>query len=643
MTRYNFRRRNLKGTSISKMSNSREESSSEDENERTMIANEAKLAELQQQIRKLQLSLEASEKERLCLKNTLASTTAASHADEAKLELLANSDATLASSMNACISTAANFAIPHIAHTSFFNACTSTAANFAIPHIPHTSFFSTPYCTNSNPITYVDTFSPRNHQTMPICAMNTNPQPDSSMETIATQVGHTIGNYSTPLLPNTKSIYVNSTGANHVPISSPIRNNAQTCIQPYSQPFMRKIQDLPQFSGLPEEWPMFAVAYKETTHLYSYTNVENLLRLQKALKGDARNKVESLLIHPSSVDAVMSSLEFHFGRPEVLIRSQLAKARLFPPITAGRINEIANFSSMVTNLVAFLENAGAVPHLTNPSLLDELVGKLPLYKREEWARHKFTINTPYPTIRDFSLWLQQVSLYIVMATEVNKLSDSPEQLTRKLNKSANTVLAISEENFKCLFCKDNHKLHQCQEFKDVDCEKRWEIVKANKLCFGCLYPGHSMYNCSRRRVCNISSCQKYHNKLLHNQTNQNATNGSSAITETPIATVSSCQSFRESSMSSKSGYGNIQNKTLLKFLPVKLHGPKGCIEVIAFIDEGAKVTLLEEEVANEIGVTGSNVWAPKPVDLGPHMVIPTTVTQREGHSQTQNCLLQLPK
>lgn len=40
-------------------------------------------------------------------------------------------------------------------------------------------------------------------------------------------------------------------------------------------------------------------------------------------------------------------------------------------------------------------------------------------------------------------------------------------------------------------------------------------------------------------------------------------------------------------------------------MPVELTGPKGTIKVVAFLDEGSKITLLEDEVANIIGLQGT--------------------------------------
>ncbi|XP_054091373.1 uncharacterized protein LOC128922983 [Zeugodacus cucurbitae] len=592
MPRYNLRSQKTHNANPSKMPISNEDSSSDNDGDSAMVMPDNAVADLQKQIRQLQLSLEASEKERLSLKQTLASTTAA--VDTKIAESLADSfqvssDAPV-KPMYAYTNTADTSAYS-LSHMNFANAAVLAPPNFNV-NAADAFFTRSNAYTNSN-------YNPTSaNQHMPCY-----------MQSFTPYFNVTAGNFT----PNVNFADIKSTAATSLnnTYTSPSQNNNThtTCMPPSNQHFIRKLQDLPQFSGSPEEWPMFIVAFKETTNMFAYTNVENLLRLQKALKGDARSKVESLLIHPSSVNAVISSLQFHYGRPELLIRSQLAKIRTFPSITSGKIHEIANFSSMVTNLVAFLENASAAPHLSNPTLLDELVSKLPIYKREEWARHTFAINKPYPTICEFSSWLQQMSTYVVMATELNTPHVSSEQLSRKYNRSPKSVLSISEEKFKCIFCKDNHRLYQCMKFKEANNDKRWNIVKTNRLCFSCLSPGHNVYNCTRRRTCGIASCQKYHNKLLHNQVVQDANIGNSVSAEPAVATVSTCEPFEneELPLRKKIGVENTnKNKTLLKFLPINLHGPKGSINIIAFIDDGARVTLIEEEVANKIGLKGRN-------------------------------------
>ncbi|KAI8116870.1 hypothetical protein CVS40_11135 [Lucilia cuprina] len=48
------------------------------------------------------------------------------------------------------------------------------------------------------------------------------------------------------------------------------------------------LYDLPQFSGVAEDWPLFIANFKDTTNMYKYSNRQNLMRLQKCLQGQAR-------------------------------------------------------------------------------------------------------------------------------------------------------------------------------------------------------------------------------------------------------------------------------------------------------------------------------------------------------------------
>ncbi|XP_070138802.1 uncharacterized protein, partial [Drosophila bipectinata] len=165
-----------------------------------------------------------------------------------------------------------------------------------------------------------------------------------------------------------------------VPAPSPISYGAPTTsIQGWTP---CRLPDLPDFEGQPEEWPIFLGAFTETTAAYQCTELKNNQRLVKALKGEARETVKSLLIHPSNVQAVMEQLRFRYGRPEQLIRSQLESVREVQPIQEANIARIVPFATKVSNLSAFLQStATGSQHLANPTLMEELIAKLPLSKR----------------------------------------------------------------------------------------------------------------------------------------------------------------------------------------------------------------------------------------------------------------------
>ena len=82
-------------------------------------------------------------------------------------------------------------------------------------------------------------------------------------------------------------------------------------------------KDLPQFNGDPEDFPLFISSYEQSTALCGFTNQDNLLRLQNALKGDARDKVRALLTLLGTVPFIIDSLRNRYGRPELIIDCQI--------------------------------------------------------------------------------------------------------------------------------------------------------------------------------------------------------------------------------------------------------------------------------------------------------------------------------
>ncbi|XP_067639370.1 uncharacterized protein [Eurosta solidaginis] len=209
------------------------------------------------------------------------------------------------------------------------------------------------------------------------------------------------------------------------------------------------------------------------------------------------------------------------------------------------------------------------------------------------------MQNPHPNVHQFSNWLQNTAMYVSMAIDVMPTRNMSNDLSHHKPKGPlKPIMTVTKEEKSCSLCDQNHSLNQCPKFKEENYSKRWDLIKKKHLCFCCLQPGHSVQNCRKRRVCGISSCNKYHNRLLHNPSNNNKTNISSVETAVATMYLNPKQPFDQMSNSPQ------RKQTLLKYLPVKIKGPKGEINVIAFIDEGAKISLLEEKAADAIGLKG---------------------------------------
>ncbi|KAF6209228.1 hypothetical protein GE061_014973 [Apolygus lucorum] len=78
--------------------------------------------------------------------------------------------------------------------------------------------------------------------------------------------------------------------------------------------------ELPIFEGDPAQWP-----YVRSTAMGQYSDDENLLRLQKALKDTAKECVGALLFLPGGLPKIIDRLKRRYGMPDSIAREVLSK------------------------------------------------------------------------------------------------------------------------------------------------------------------------------------------------------------------------------------------------------------------------------------------------------------------------------
>ncbi|XP_033232607.1 uncharacterized protein [Drosophila pseudoobscura] len=97
-------------------------------------------------------------------------------------------------------------------------------------------------------------------------------------------------------------------------------------------------KDLPCFSGNPEEWPMFIVNFEQSTERCGLRDQENLMRLQRCLKGAALEAVRGKLMMPATVRLAIETLRMLYGRPEAIYHTLQTKLRMEPSVKSSSIS-----------------------------------------------------------------------------------------------------------------------------------------------------------------------------------------------------------------------------------------------------------------------------------------------------------------
>ncbi|XP_058816130.1 uncharacterized protein LOC131679416 [Topomyia yanbarensis] len=299
---------------------------------------------------------------------------------------------------------------------------------------------------------------------------------------------------------------------NDVPRDSPRKEfdfeSPNVCLLTRSQLAARQAvsKDLPSFDGNPEDWPVFVSSFNRTTEMCGFTNEENILRLQKSLKGRAYEAVRSQLLHSSNVMDVISTLKMICGQPEAIIYSIIGKVTAIPPVKAERLDTLVDFALAVRNLTTTITACNMEEYLYNITLLHQLVDKLPTLLKLEWGTHLQTIR--HANLAVFNSWLyskaegaSRVMAFRMsdyrLTTGVHKRGailnahqedDSSEQseedwLSRK------TVLPHQEvrEPRSCPVCKGAcTELSKCKRFLELTYDSKWATIKEFGYCRRCL-------------------------------------------------------------------------------------------------------------------------------------------------------------
>jgi hypothetical protein len=228
------------------------------------------------------------------------------------------------------------------------------------------------------------------------------------------------------------------------------------------------IQQLPEFSGDAREFPRFKCIYQQTNEIGHFTNVDNLIRLDKALKGRARATVEALLFDPENVDIIMKQLEEYHGQADVVLNDLMMELRKMKPPRDGCPKAIITFSQKLNNLVANTKALRKEIYLYNPMEIRYLVSRLPTPLQIKWTERCAYRGTEPTSSSDLNKFL------IYHASIIAKLPTTSKYDLPTISPRERTNIHTEEMLFSKYGCckRNGHKTTECRQFLSFSVSKR---------------------------------------------------------------------------------------------------------------------------------------------------------------------------
>lgn len=398
-------------------------------------------------------------------------------------------------------------------------------------------------------------------------------------------------------------------------------------------------KDLPKFSGKFEEWPVFMSMFNSTTNMCGFTNEENLIRLQKSLEGKAYETAQSLLMHPSNVPAIMKILKMRFGQPEAVVHSLIQKVNALPAIREEQLETLVEFAINVQNFCATVDAYELEDYMYNVSLLHQLVSKLPATLKLDWARYRQNLRrVNLATFGNWAYSLAEAASTVVIPADASELKatrnevrgnkksnayinahsetisesgDRPKHVNFDVNQKESSRTSASKQlvnmSDACLICKGGCKsASKCKQFLELSRESRWAIVREFRLCRSCL---HRHKGGCDAKLCGRNGCTYKHHELLHNdeKVQQSRSPIAQVATAPQIQVPRQPDSSAEAPMHDCNTHQAKSNAVLFRYIPVVLSGPHGSIHTYAFLDEGSHLSLMDQELADQLKLKGTTI------------------------------------
>lgn len=284
--------------------------------------------------------------------------------------------------------------------------------------------------------------------------------------------------------------------------------------------------EIKPFTGKIAEWQSFSQLFNALiANDCSLSDLQKFMYLKSYLRNEPLNLIEDLPIEEASFNIAKNVLEARYDSKLSVIMAYCKSLFEVKSVNKGSVFQLREFITNINKAWKTLKNL----KYKDDQLLEIVIIYHLQHKLDYTLRHGFQTHVGVNTLPTFDQFYKFLNEKCTVSESLISEDSSSTVTGKKVIKSS--LIANREinthfnDNQICIFCNDkSHKIYNCNKFKGLPPNDRYNFVKTKGICFNCFSSRHYLHQCSSR-TCKF--CNQKHNTLIHDYFNRNLVSNNS--------------------------------------------------------------------------------------------------------------------
>ncbi|XP_050519253.1 uncharacterized protein LOC126893276 [Diabrotica virgifera virgifera] len=242
-------------------------------------------------------------------------------------------------------------------------------------------------------------------------------------------------------------------------------------------------------------------------------NVQRFIYLKSFLRNEPLQLIDNIEVIDENFDIAVKTLKDRYENKSRVISLHIQKLLKAPSLVKSNSKALREFLTLAQQTLLALKNMSVPIEHWDLLLIEIFLQKL------DFATHRafeYDIGTKtLPTLSQFFKFLEKkcdIQEKLNVSDHDKKVNNRSQSKTSFFSSVDQPSHSFSDNN--CTFCRSNaHKVYQCNDFKCLSLQEKFNFVKGKKLCFNCLGSKHFSQDCGSTRSCTL--CGGHHHSSLH--------------------------------------------------------------------------------------------------------------------------------